>query len=61
MGAEEHTGGGQAEKGWKGIPGRGNSCVKAQRLGLPSAWRAEVWSTDGQPGCLGLTAALPPS
>lgn len=32
MGFKEYIEVCQAEKGWKGIPGRGNSCAKAHRL-----------------------------
>lgn len=56
MGFEEHIEVCQAEKGWKGIPGRRNSCAKAQR---PSAWSTVVQSMEVQPDCLGLTPALP--
>ena len=60
MGLEEHVEGCQAEKGWKGIPGGGNSCTKAQRLGQPSAWSAEVRSVARTAGLPGLDPCLTP-
>lgn len=54
MGFEEHTEVCQAD--WKGIPGRRNSCDKAQRT---SAWSTVVQRMEVQPDCLGLTSALP--